>query len=272
MPTFPGADTLRRVARHPAVWSLPLTALLAWAAMPFNDGYYEFWINFDPQGDGQQQEWVHTRGIFRYTSGVLCGQLLALVVGVVLGRRHRQPVALAAAVPIGALLAAVTVAAAFPLARSLETGRFPGPALTPVLLRELAAFPLYAAAGVGLGILLAGRGRLRRAAPLLVPVFLLGWGVATLTGLLQDDEYDAWPWLLWSVPFVAAGAAIALAGLSLDVWEFPPVPVGDWGHGASVALLVSASAYAVGLNLLGYLAARRRVVHPPRPFPTGRGG
>ena len=238
-------------------------ALLAWAAMPFNDGYYEYWINFDPQGDGQQEEWQHTRRIFRYTSGVLCGQLLALVAGVALSRRHRHVVALAVAVPLGALLAGVTVAVAFPLARGLETNRLAGsavddPTLMPVLLRELAAFPLYAAAGVGLGVLLAGSGRWRRNARLLVPLLLLGWCVATLTGLLQDDEFDAWPWLLWAVPFVAAGAAIALAGLSFDVWEFPPVPVGDWGHGASAALLVSATAYAMGLNLLAHLVMRRR--------------
>jgi len=278
MPTLPDAATLHRAVRHPAVWCLPLMGLLACAAMPFNTGFYEYWINFDPQGDGQQHEWVQTRRIFRFTSGILCGQLLALVVGVVLSRRHRHAVALALAVPVGALLAGVTVAVAFPLAAALEAGRPPADdsALQHVLLRELAAFPLYAAAGVGLGVLLAGRRRRRWHRAVAVPLLGLGWCVATLTGLVQDDEFDAWPWLLWAVPFVAAGAAIALAGLSMDVWEVPPLLVGDRGRGAGVALLVSAGAYALVLNLAAVLAVRcrsRRGVarpdvgaeSPPRP-------
>ena len=268
MPTLPDEATLRRLARHPAVWSLPVMALLACAAMPFNSGYYEYWINFDPQGEGQQQEWVQTRRIFRYTSGVLCGQLLALVVGAALSRRYRQAVALAVAVPVGVLLAGVTVLVAFPLATSLESTRSAVPAVdNPILMRmllhELAAFPLYAAAGVGLGILLARSKRARRHRRLLVALFLVGWSVTTLTGLIQDDEFAAWPWLLWAVPFVAAGTAIALSGLSADVWAVPPVEVGDWGRSAGITLLVSAGAYAVVLNLLGYLAARRQ----SRPVP-----
>ena len=148
------------------------------------------------------------------------------------------------------------------MATSLETTRFAVPAVdNPILMRmllhELAAFPLYAAAGVGLGILLARSKPARRHRGLLVAPFLLGWCVATLTGLVQDDEFDAWPWLLWAVPFVAAGTAIALSGLSADVWAVPPVEVGDWGWSAGITLLVSAEAYAVVLNLLGYLAARR---------------
>jgi hypothetical protein len=270
MPTVIDETTLRRVASHPAFWSVPVAAVLAWAAMSFNSGYYEFWVNFDPQGDGQQQEWVQTRRIFRYTSGVLCGQLLALVAGVALSRRHRHVVALAIAVALGAVLAGVTVASAYPLASVLESTRsatvpaFDDPILTRVLLGEMAAYPLYAAAGVGLGILVRRSARRRKL--LLVPLFLLFWTVTTLTGLVQDDEYDAWPWLLWAVPFVAAGTAIALAGLSADVWEFPPVPVGDWGRSATIALLVGAAAYAVILNLLA--VTRRRGDRPPADNPA----
>ncbi|GAA3948891.1 hypothetical protein [Actinoplanes auranticolor] len=276
MPTVPDAATLRRVMSHPAVWSVLVAALLGWAAMPFNNGHYEYWINFDPQGDGQQQEWVQTRRIFRYTSGVLCGQLLALVAGVALSRRHRHAVALTIAVPLGAVLAVVTVALAFPFAWVLESSRpaavpaFDDPILTRVLLGELAAYPLYAAAGVGLGILVRRSARLRKRKRLLVPLFLLFWTVTTLTGLVQDDEYDAWPWLLWAVPFVAAGTAIALAGLSADAWEFPPVPVGDWGRSATLALLASAAAYALILNLLA--VTRRRGDRPPADSPAAGSG
>jgi hypothetical protein len=36
------------------------------------------------------------------------------------------------------------------------------------------------------------------------------------------------------------------------------VLAGDWGHQASVALLVGVTAYAIGLNLVAYLKGRRR--------------
>jgi hypothetical protein len=111
------------------------------------------------------------------------------------------------------------------------------PALLPILLRELAAYPLFAAAGVGLGILLKGR-------RILPALLLLGWCVATLAGLLQSDRTAAWPWSLWTIPPMAAGAALALAGVSMDR------PLDNWGHGPSIALLVGAAAWAVALNLL----------------------
>jgi hypothetical protein len=50
-------------------------ALLVFVAMPFNDGFYEYWVNNDPQGDAQQHEWIYTRRLFRYTSGMRCGRL-----------------------------------------------------------------------------------------------------------------------------------------------------------------------------------------------------
>ncbi|WP_262287017.1 hypothetical protein [Micromonospora sp. MA102] len=264
-----GLPALRRTVTHPAVWSLPAMALLVLAAMPLNDGFYDFWVNYDAQGDAQQYERIYTTRIFRHTSGFLCGQLLALLVGAALVRRNSQARALAVAVPLAVLLAGVSFAVAYPLARArtgsfLTTPPLDDPVLVRVLLCELAAYPLYAAAGVGLGALL---GRLRRRAtrwPLVV-LLLLGWFVATMTGLLQDDRFNAPPGLLWAVPPIAAGTAIALAGLSLDVWVGPAVLVGDWGRGASVALLVGAAAYALGLNLL---AAWTDVA--PGPIPNGR--
>jgi hypothetical protein len=260
MPTAIDAATLRRVASHPAVWCVPVAVLLVWAAMPFNAGYYEFWINFDPQGDGQQLEWQQTTRIFRHTSGMLCNQLLALVVGLELSRRHRHAIALPMAMALGTALAGVSLAVAVPLLSS--------PVLARVVLGELAVFPLYAAAGVGLGILVRLGERRRKL--LVVSLFLLFWAVTTLTGLVQDDEYDAWPWLLWAVPFVPAGTAIALAGSSADVWAFPPVPVGDWGRSATIALLVSAAAHAVIVNLLA--VTRRRGGRPPADNPAAGSG
>lgn len=259
---------------HPVVWSVPVMALLVWLFMPLNDEFYEFWVNHDPQGGAQQQqEWSYTTRIFRYTSGVLGGQLLALLAGVALVRRHSHAVALAVAVPLGLVLAGVTALVAYPLAEAREAGRRVGPAfddpvLVRVLLHELAGYPLLAAAGVGLGIVLAGCRTGRHGALLvLLGIFWLG---ATQVGLAQDDEFAGPSWLLWVVPPIAAGTAVALAGLSLDVWLNPPVPVGDWGQGAGIALVVGAAAYALGLNLLGVLLERRRR-RPARTKPPGSG-
>ncbi|MEH1164324.1 hypothetical protein V6V47_02930 [Micromonospora sp. CPCC 205539] len=257
------AQTLLRTVTHPAVWSLPVMVLLVIAAMPFNDGFYNFWVNYDAQGGVQQQEQIYATRIFRHTSGVLCGQLLALLAGVSLARRYAHAAALAIAVPLALLLAGVTIAVAYPLAQAREgifltTPPLDDPVLVRVLLCELGAYPLFAAAGVGLGALLGERLRRRRVRLPLAILLVLGWSVAVMTGLLQDDRFGAPTVLLWTVSPVAAGTAIALAGLSMDVWSAPPVLVGDWGRGASTALLVSTSAYALGLNLLAVLAERRR--------------
>ncbi|SIN30751.1 hypothetical protein [Micromonospora cremea] len=257
----PRSSVLQRVVAHPAVWSVPVMVLLVFAAMPFNDGFYEFWVNYDPQGDAQQHEWISTKRIFRYTSGVLCGQLLALLTGAALARRHAHVTALMVAVPLAVVLAGVTFVVAYPLAQSGEgsyftTAPLDDPVLVRVLVRELAAYPLYVAAGVGLGVLLGGLAR--RGRWLLLALLVAVWCAATLNGLLQDDEFNAPYWLLWTAPPIAAGAAIALAALSIDVWTQPPVLMGDWGRSASAALLISAAAYALGLNLLGGMAERRR--------------
>jgi hypothetical protein len=255
--------TLWRTAAHPAVWPVPVMVLTVLVMMPINERFYEFWVNYDSQGDAQQHEWYYATRIFRYTSGILYGQLLALLAGAALSCRYAQARALAAAIPLAVLLAGVTFAVAYPLARVREgtyftTAPLDDPVLVRVLLSELAAYPLYAAAGVGLGTLIGGRLR-RRAArwPLaLIPLFLLGWMVATMIGLVQNDQFNGPYALLWAVPAIAAGTAIALAGLSMDVWANPAVLVGDWGRGASTALLVSAGAYALGLNLLAGLVER----------------
>ncbi|MCZ7423648.1 MULTISPECIES: hypothetical protein [unclassified Micromonospora] len=271
----PRLPALRRGLTHPAVWSVPAMALLVLVAMPFNDAFYGLFVNYDGQGEAQQHELMHSTRIFRYTSGLLCGQVLALLAGIALAGRNAQAraLAVAVAVPLSVLLAGVAVAAAYPLARGREGVSFTTPALDDpilvrVLLSEAAAYPFYAAAGVGLGALLGER--LRRPATRwpLVLLLLLGWFVTTMTGLLQDDRFAAPYALLWTVPPIAAGTAIALAGLSTDVWAVPPVTVGDWGRGASTALLVSAAAYALGLNLLAHWTRRargegRRVAGPP---------
>lgn len=242
-----------------ALWSVPVVVLLVCVAMPFNSGFYDLWINYDAQGNAQQYERIYTTRIFRYTSGVLCGQGLAFLAGVSLARRHAHAWALAVAVPLALLLALATFTVAYPFARHLDDSSFStAPLADPVLVRTLvctlAAYPLYAIAGVGLGVLVRSR---RLLIPLLLLLFV-GWCVATMAGLLQNSTFRAPAWLLWAMPPpMAAGASVALAGMSLDVWINPPELYGDWGRGANSALLLSAAAYAVGLNLLGGIAERR---------------
>ncbi|MEU4428535.1 hypothetical protein AB0F81_48620 [Actinoplanes sp. NPDC024001] len=237
------------VIRHPAVWSVPLMAVLVIAAMPVNDGFYEFWINYDPQGDGQQWEWGYTDHVYRHTSGVLCGQVLSLLTGYLLARRHRQPVALAVAVTLGAVLAVVTVAVAVPLAG----GEHPSGLPVGVIAAELVAYPLFATAGVGLGTLIRPPGRVLTAA--IVIVAGIGWLVMTVAGLIQDDRMGVPVWLLWLLPPLAASSALGQATLSLSVFTEPIRPAGDWGDQATGALLAGLTVWTVVLNLLG---ARRR--------------
>jgi hypothetical protein len=90
-----------------------------------------------------------------------------------------------------------------------------------------------------------------------------------MIGLRQDDQLSFPYWLLVPFPPIAAGAAVALAGLSVDVWNPPYALIGDWGRGASIALLVGATMYAVGLNLLARRAERRRQLRAAAPGAAG---
>lgn len=226
--------------------SIPLVALLAVLLLPLNDGYYEFWVNYDPQGDAQQHEWQYTTRAFRYTSGVLCGQLVALLAGGVLAVRHRAW-AFAAALPLGAALAAVTFAVAY-----ARDGGDPldDAGIARLVAAELAAFPLFAAVGVGLGLVLRHRWWLALA----FPVFAVLWAV----GLLQEDRWGGPEWILWLLPPLAAAAAIPLTTTSVDAWAFPAVTVGDGGRGAVIALVGGLILYSAGLPLLCWALSRRQ--------------
>jgi hypothetical protein len=235
-----------------ALWAVPGTVLLVVVLMPVNDRFYETWINYDAQGDGQQWEWRYHREVMRRTSGYLCGHVLALFTGVWLARRHRFPVALAAASGIGAVMAA----AAYLTARLLGGERLRVAAGGRVLWEPaaigdvpqgalLAAFPLYGLLGAGLAVLLAGRVRRRAVRIGLVPALGSGWLVITMTGLLQDDRLGFPSWLLWVVPPLAAATAAGMAALSLDAWDMNPVLAGDWGTGAANALVIGLAAWTV---------------------------
>lgn len=229
-------ESLGVVIRHPAVWSVPVMVALVVVAMPLNGAFYEFCINYDPQGAAQQWEWTYTTHVYRHTSGMLGGQLLSLLTGILLARRHRHPVT--AAIPLALLLAVVTVAVAFPLAGGTHPSGLP----TRVIAAELVAYPLFAAAGVGLG-------KLRQRPALILAVAL--WPIMTIPGLMLDDAPWAPAWLLWLLPPLAASSALGQATLSLYVFTEPVVLKGDWGEQATAALLTGLTAYSIILNLLG---------------------
>jgi hypothetical protein len=235
------------------VWAVPLVALVAIAVHPGNDNYYDSMVNYDPQGDEQLHEWQRTTLIFRYTTGLLLGQLLALLVGVVLARRHRMPVALVIAAPLATAMAAVVFGVGqwlgphgTPMQISYEP--LDDPVFVRMVVRELVAYPLYALAGVGLGVLV--RNWIAQRGELLVCLLAAGWLAATFAGLVQDDEGAAPHWLYWAVPPLGAAAAVALSGTSMEVWALEPVVRGDWGDGASIGLVAGAVLYALLLNVL----------------------
>jgi hypothetical protein len=231
-----------RLLSHPVAWAVPLVVLMAIAAHAFNDGYYEQLVNSDPQGDVQLHEWYRTTLIFRYTTGLLAGQLIALVVGAALATRHRLWVALAIAVPLSAAAAGavfVTGQLMGPVGQQVHISYVPldDPVFVRVMVRELAAYPLYAWAGVGIGSLLRDR---------IQWVFLLvpAWAVATFAGLVQKGEGAAPHWLYWAVPPIGGGTAVSLAGKSMGDTPVGPVLFGDWGARSSLWQLLGAAGWA----------------------------
>lgn len=243
---IPDRSVLARVVTHPAIWALPVMVLLVWASMPFNEGFYEQLVNYDPQGEAQMAEYRRTREIFMETSGALGGQFLAATVGVLLSRRYQHGPALVQAVVLGVLMAGIPFA-------------LNGPAHVGLSAAVLGAFPLFAAAGVGAGVLTAGM-PVHRRRPLLAVVTGV-WLILATIGLFQDDGYTV-PQVFLAFPPFAASAAITLAGLSMDVWlgpsyEGPGELRGDGGHGARIALLTGIFAYALILNLIAARQSRR---------------
>ncbi|MEV6305918.1 hypothetical protein AB0M02_41350 [Actinoplanes sp. NPDC051861] len=231
--------------RHPLVWAVPVMVVLVLVARPFNDGFYEQFVNYDPQGDDQQREWNYTRYVFQHTSGVLLGQLLCLVIGVLLARRHGQRAALAIGMPLAGVLAAVTIAAGFVL-----TGKRDFDLPWGVIVAELVAYPLFLAAGVGLGTL-THRTRVWAAT-----VGGIVWMVVTVAGLMETGMYLP-AWLLTAVPQLAAAAALGGSVLSADEWD-GGADQSDWGLTAAAALLIGVTAWAVLLNLLAWFRQRGR--------------
>ncbi|MFC4071082.1 hypothetical protein [Actinoplanes subglobosus] len=256
------------------LWAIPVTALLAAVLLPLNDGFYLTWINFDPQGEGQQWEWRYNREVMRNTSGYLYGHLLALVTGAWLARRRRYPVALAIAAGIGTAMAAAAFLTAHVLGgERLRVGGDGRVLWEPAVVGEvqhgplLVAFPLYALLGAGLDVLLAGRLGSRRARTVAVVVLTIGWSVVSVDGLMQVGRIDFPAPLLWVVPPLAAATAIGMASLSLGAGEIRPAFAGDWGDTASSALIIGLAAWTAVAVVTGAARVRRQDDAAVRPEP-----
>jgi hypothetical protein len=245
-------------------------AVLVLAAEDFNaEFYYGFFVNGDAQGDVQLAEQNFTTHVFTNTCGVLSGQALCVLVGIVCARRHRHRVAVALATALSIVLAGVTAAVSRPLVEpvgGMAAGMaFDHGAPRRILLIEL-AYPLFAAIGVAVGVLLWRMPAVWRW--LLLVILAVGWLVATFIGLLQDDRFDAPVWLL-GIPPAAAATAVTLAALSGTDGPYDPndptavIVVGDWGRSAGAALLAGALAWAVLLNVLVLAGRRPRAEIPP---------
>ncbi|MEU8659915.1 hypothetical protein [Actinoplanes philippinensis] len=256
------------------LWAIPVTALLAAVLLPLNDGFYLTWINFDPQGEGQQWEWRYNREVMRNTSGYLYGHLLALVTGGWAALRHRRPVAFTLAAGVGTAMAAAAYLTAHALGGDRLRVGADGQALwEPAVVGQvqhgplLVAFPLYALLGAGLGALLVGRLRTGRARTATVVILTIGWSVVSVAGLTQVGRADFPAALLWIVPPLAAATAIGMASLSLGAGEIGAAFVGDWGDTASSALVIGLTAGTA--VVLGAARARRHdnAVVRPEPHP-----
>ncbi|GIF76463.1 hypothetical protein [Asanoa siamensis] len=245
-----------------------LVALIAAALASSNAKYYEVWIYNDPQTSEEQRDWLMVDVFMAHTSGFFWNQFIVFFLGAFLGARLRGMLqALAAAVLAGAVLAAVNFAVAWHtsahvrrrLAWWLENSSMPVPAdlladeqLQHVLAAGLAAFPLAALAGVGLGNLIAPA--LRGSAVLLVPLMAIST-------------------VFWGVPLGIFGWVVAASGdepiALLAVLALVPPPAAaipsavrtalvDHGDAFTITMLISNAAWALALILAGWVVQRRR--------------
>ncbi|TDC38860.1 hypothetical protein E1211_05670 [Micromonospora sp. 15K316] len=244
-----------------------LVAAVAAALAPFNAIYYEAWIYNDPQTNEELHDNEMIDFFMAHTSGFFWGQFIALFTGAFLASHVRgMRRALLAAVPAGLLLAAVDFAVAWSSSAGVRrrlawwTENHPGflPAdlfsddrFHHVLAAGLAAFPLAAIAGVGLGTLIA---------PLLrAPAAV----VATLT-VVSTMLYGACAGVIgWIIATADGESAVLFAFLAL----LPPAAVtpsavrtavGDHGDAFTTTLLISAVAWASLMVIAGWLVHRRR--------------
>ncbi|MBE1491072.1 hypothetical protein [Plantactinospora soyae] len=240
-----------------------LVAAISAALVSHNSNYYEVWVYNDPQTSEEQYEQFVIDLFMAHTSGFFWGPIIALLLGVFLASRLRGvPQALGVAVPAGVLLAGVNFAVAWQLSADTRRGSAWYPASVPAnLLADdrfqhvvgagLAAYPLAAIAGVGLGALFVYLLRLPAVAvlPLAVMVAvpygafaaIFGWFAAAV-----DDEPVALFGTLGLLPLTAVTSAVQRSA------------VDDHGGALTLTMLISSAAWALLLISAGWLAQRRR--------------
>jgi hypothetical protein len=230
---------IRRSDLWLAALLVPVMVVLVVVLMPVNDFAYGYAFFVDPQEDAEFQQLTVAELTARCTSGLIAGQFLSLMVGVLLGRRRRRS-ALGPAVLVAALLAVTTVSVSVPLGLS----SFPGDASRPptpvgLIAVEAIAYPLWAVVGVGFGALLT-QGFLRRQPSGALAFTVLFWWLTAGVGWLQNDHFELPSWALWPFPAMAANTAITQAGVE-----------GDHGLGPAFALLGGLTVYAGVLHWCG---------------------
>jgi hypothetical protein len=242
-----------------------LTAAFAFLLVPVNAGVYQALGNSDPQGDEQLfAEW-YTAAVMRHTSGFAFGLLFALFLGVTLAVRRRSTFAgtVVRSVLGGALLAVVNVGVAWFAGGPRHVSRTPSPNGTltdgfevdllhddgfrQAILGGAAGFPIWAVAGVGIGVLLrnATNTYARDMAALLAAgVALLSMGVGFLLGAGEGAGGTFVAILLWP----PSGATGFITKVALH----------DHPTAAMAAFLGGSLCYAVAWSVLGRRRFDRR--------------
>ncbi|MER7892207.1 hypothetical protein ABTX15_20545 [Micromonospora sp. NPDC094482] len=243
-----------------------LVAVVAAALTPFNGNYYEVAIYNDPQTSEERYEQVMVDVFMAHTSGFFWGQFIALLLGAFLASRLRgMRWALAAALSVGVLLAAVNFAAAWHSSsdirrwlawRAEKSAGLPIDLLSDdrfhhVLAAGLAAFPIAAIAGVGLGTLIA-------------PLLRLPAVAVASIALLSTVSYGAFAAILgWLVAIadsepVALFVVLALLPPTAVTPSVVRTAIGDHGGAFTVTMLTSGVAWALLLTIAGWIVEGRR--------------
>jgi hypothetical protein len=275
---FGAVQEVRRSVRRWYLWVLPpLVAVFAWRLLSLNAQFAEYFLNDDPQSPGERLENYRTDLMAMHTSGLGAGQWLALLAGVLVTVHDRQPAnevelarrlvaKVSVVAPYGLLLAAVDLAVALPAARSALRSHW-GPTelasagISPdqqgwplwTVAAGALSLPLWAVAGVGLGMLLGTWRRLVAVAlghPLMA---VLAWALA-----VQVNLDIAIHQLLF---FVLLAPAVVWALLVL-LLVHPGLPLVALGITFVLAVLVL---------LVGYDVARRRLAHLAKARGAGAG-
>jgi hypothetical protein len=237
--------------------SVLLTAAGAVLLLDVNRGLYLDLIYFDPQTDDEKRAYGRTTAIMTATSGFAFGQLVALVMGAWLTQSFRAPLrALILAVPTGVVLAVIDLTIAWSASTHLEdvSGE---PAFRLAVGVGLIAFPLAAAAGVGLGAW-SGR-RLQVILMIVLPILVVLGYVGTAIGAITDTSPAVMLVLLTAVPPAAVTVALAQVGVE------------GYGVEFAVAALVGCLAWPAVLLVGGWRAHRRRTTAPGPASDAGEG-